>query len=202
MNDHASIDPELRDQAIQYAFGTLDEATRARFEARLEHSEELRGIVADARALADDLGTLVPEAVPPPGFLARIRARIEADEAGVQPWKRWREAEAPELGIVFRDATWFEPTAIEGIQVRRLALDAAADRVTLEILMAPGSKYPAHRHGGVEECFVLEGDIDVGGVVMHAGDYQRLEGDSLHPVQSTRGGCRLLIVSSLRDELI
>jgi hypothetical protein len=37
---------------------------------------------------------------------------------------------------------------------------------------------------------------------MQAGDFQRLEPGSLHPVQTTRAGCRLLIVSSLRDELL
>ena len=37
---------------------------------------------------------------------------------------------------------------------------------------------------------------------MHAGDYQRASGRSIHPVQSTDGGCLLLIVSSLRDEMV
>jgi len=37
---------------------------------------------------------------------------------------------------------------------------------------------------------------------MRAGDYQRAETGSTHPVQSTRGGCLLLLTSSLRDELV
>ena len=75
--------------------------------------------------------------------------------------------------------------------------------VTMLIRMAPGTAYPAHRHGGAEECYVLEGDLHVGDdIVMHAGDYQRAEAGSTHPVQSTRGGCLLLLTSSLRDELV
>ena len=49
---------------------------------------------------------------------------------------------------------------------------------------------------------MLEGDIQVGEVTMRAGDYQCMERGSVHPVQSTREGCRLLIVSSLSDELL
>jgi len=37
---------------------------------------------------------------------------------------------------------------------------------------------------------------------MHAGDYQRVEVGSEHPVQSTENGCLLFIVSSLHDELL
>src|SRR4029077_15255305 len=100
-------------------------------------------------------------------------------------------------------ATPFEPTSIEGIDVRRLFVDEGADRVTMLIRMAPGTAYPAHRHGGVEECFVLEGDLEIGEEFeMNAGDYQRMDGGSAHPLQSTRGGCLLLLSSSRHDELL
>jgi hypothetical protein len=49
---------------------------------------------------------------------------------------------------------------------------------------------------------VLEGDLHVGDMVLHAGDYQCAITDSLHDVQHTEGGCVLFIVSSLRDEII
>ena len=39
-------------------------------------------------------------------------------------------------------------------------------------------------------------------IVMHAGDYQRMGGGTVHPVQSTEGGCVLFIISSLHDELM
>lgn len=193
---------ELRDQAIQYAFGTLEPNARARFEARLERDPDLRKLLADARAMADELGTLVPPLPAPPGVLARIHTRIATSDAGVQPWKRWQADEPTPTGIVPRSSVPFEATAIQGIEVRRLALDPAADRVTLEVRMAPGTSYPAHRHGGPEECFVLEGDIQIGDTEMLAGDFQRLEAGSVHPDQSTKAGCRLLIVSSLHDELL
>ena len=57
-------------------------------------------------------------------------------------------------------------------------------------------------HGGSEECYVLDGDLQVGVLPMERGDYQRVDGGSHHVVQSTTGGCVLFIRCSMSDELI
>ena len=49
---------------------------------------------------------------------------------------------------------------------------------------------------------MLEGDLQVADTEMRAGDYQVAEEGSVHRIQSTRGGCTLLIVSSQDDVLI
>jgi len=78
-----------------------------------------------------------------------------------------------------------------------------AQRDAMLVRMAPGTSYPRHVHAGPEECFVLEGDLAVGdGLRLVAGDYQRMESGSRHPDQSTEGGCLLLLISSLNDELV
>lgn len=81
-------------------------------------------------------------------------------------------------------------------------MDAANDRLTMLVRMNAGTSYPAHRHRGVEECYVLEGDLYGPNFEMRAGDYQRLAGGSVHGVQGTRGGCSLFIVSLMNDELL
>jgi quercetin dioxygenase-like cupin family protein len=68
------------------------------------------------------------------------------------------------------------------------------------VRMAPGTSFPAHVHNGPEECFVLQGDLTIGPATMATGDYQYAPPGSSHPVQSTRGGCVLLLTSSLSDE--
>jgi anti-sigma factor ChrR (cupin superfamily) len=98
------------------------------------------------------------------------------------------------------DGGW-EPTATPGVEARQLFLDTAARRVTMMVRMAAGSSYPAHRHGGAEECFVVSGDLRTGDVHMHAGDWQRADKGSRHPDQTTDGGCVLLLISSLDDTL-
>lgn len=123
-----------------------------------------------------------------------------------QIWRRWREerppGSAPRLATVRSSSADWEPTSIPGIRTRRLAVDAERRSVTMMVEMAPGTRYPAHRHGGAEECFVLSGDLRIGEEeVLAAGDYQRADAGSFHPVQSTDGGCTLLLVSSQDDEL-
>jgi anti-sigma factor ChrR (cupin superfamily) len=83
--------------------------------------------------------------------------------------------------------------------MRVLAIDAAADRFTALVRMAPGANYPAHRHGGPEECFVLEGDLRHEERVMRAGDYEWVAAGSHHGPQTTAEGCLVLIHSSLSD---
>jgi anti-sigma factor ChrR (cupin superfamily) len=85
---------------------------------------------------------------------------------------------------------------------KQLYVDPARDTVTMLVRMEPGSSYPPHRHGGPEECLVVEGDLRVGDVVLQAGDYQCAAGDSTHDVSTTVNGCILLIVSSQYDELL
>ena len=69
------------------------------------------------------------------------------------------------------------------------------------VRMEASSSYPAHTHGGSEECYVVSGDLVVGALHMRAGDFQRCEAGSEHPEQRTDGGCLLLITSSLHDRL-
>jgi anti-sigma factor ChrR (cupin superfamily) len=70
------------------------------------------------------------------------------------------------------------------------------------VRMAAGTTYPSHRHAGDEQCFVLDGDLHVGEIVLHSGDFQLAPEESEHGPQSTVGGCTLLIVSSRNDELL
>lgn len=147
------------------------------------------------------------------------RARLDRAVAGpasseAQPWRSWRAGSTgsptPEAddswprGLVTvrsSDTAWID-TVHPGVRVRPLSVDDARRTVTMLIRMEPGSAYPPHRHAGREECYVLEGDLDVGGRAMSAGDYQVAEGDSVHEWQSTREGCLLLITSSQDDQLL
>jgi anti-sigma factor ChrR (cupin superfamily) len=131
-------------------------------------------------------------------------ARPRASE--VQIWKAWARAQgassSADFTLVPQDSGPWEATSIKGIEARQLFIDRKLDRATFLVRMAPGTAYPAHVHGGPEECFVLEGDLKVGEATLRAGDYQRAETGSTHAVQSTERGCVLLLVSSLADEIV
>jgi anti-sigma factor ChrR (cupin superfamily) len=147
-----------------------------------------------------------PQAEPPPELRARLLERVEAERRADegQVWKRWRE-DAPSTQdglstIRAAEGAW-QSTAFDGVEVKPLSVDARRRFVTMLVRMAPGSSYPGHRHAGREECFVLSGELKVGGRVLKQGDYQLAEAGSQHGVQSSDTGCCLLIVSSQDDEL-
>jgi len=120
-----------------------------------------------------------------------------------QTWKDWPAGAAgPATTVVTAAATPWEESGLAGIEVRRLFVDAAQERATMLMRMAPGSSYPAHRHGGAEDCYVLSGDLRHGDTVLRAGDYQYAAPGSEHEPQSTTAGCVLFVVSSLRDEIL
>lgn len=134
-------------------------------------------------------------------------APANTDRPGDIAWKRWSPAEGAREdavagpGLFTRMAAegeW-EATDIAGIRAKALRVDSERRSVTMLVTMEPGSAYPRHRHAGAEECFVLQGDLQVGGRSLGPGDYQCAEAGTVHDVQSTREGCTLLLVSSQDD---
>ncbi|MBI1379971.1 MAG: cupin domain-containing protein [Planctomycetaceae bacterium] len=200
--------------ALEHALLGLDGAEARAFESHAADCEACAAVQDHlARALAEVLEGLEPVA-PGRDVWSRIEERIEDDAASrasaapagdVQPWKRWaaRSAETGGFAVHRADPDAWEPTSIPGIEVQPLTVQPELRQATMLVRMAPGTAYPPHRHGGPEECFVLSGDLSVGTETeLRTGDFQRAEAGSLHPVQSTRGGCLLLIQTSLDDQLI
>jgi anti-sigma factor ChrR (cupin superfamily) len=202
---------EMRDQCALYLLGLLDDEAAALYERHL--AEECDVCSAELVALGGALELIAraDAAVPPdPGVKERILARVHEErrdsngKAGVQIWKQWRPDSVAKGFFTLRahEGEW-EPIDIEGIRIKRLAADPASKTVTMLVRMDASTEYPGHRHAGVEECYVLEGDLYVGDdIVLHAGDYQRADRQSVHPRQWTEGGCLLFIVSSTEDEIL
>jgi predicted ChrR family anti-sigma factor len=212
MNWHEFLDDDLRELASLHVMDALEGEEARAYRLHLAICRVCRAEVDSLARTAAQLIAAVAPVAPPPGLWNRVLERIRApsgatapaEERATQPWKQWHApAGMGPDGMLYAPSTGeFEPTSIEGIEVRKLAVDAQQNRVTMLVRMAAGTRYPAHRHGGPEECFVLQGDIRVGDLHMRAGDFQRAEHGSVHGVQSTDGGCLLLIVSSMSDDLI
>lgn len=206
--------------AQELVTGGLDAARDAEFRAHLQAGcaecdtelELARTLQAEFDAARFVHDASLPE--PPPALKQRVldAVRAAADDGSppkhddaLQTWRRWSAAEVTRedgLRTQRSDEGPWQSTSRPGVSVRQLSLDAAARQCTMLVRMEPGSSWPPHRHGGAEECFVVAGDLHVGDEVLTAGDFQRAEEGSVHGVQSTEGGCTLLIVSSLDDELL
>lgn len=187
----------------EYVVGVLD-AEEARPVA--SHVERCSACGASAQKLRDEMSVLTEayvETPPPGGLWDKVQRRVDEERA-----RTAAETEAlvarllPTGSTLLRAASGgWRDTSVPGVRVRVLHEDAAQDKRTALYQMDPGSRYPAHVHGGAEECFVLSGDLWLGELRMGPGDYQRVEGESRHLVQSTRGGCLLYITCSMSDRL-
>jgi quercetin dioxygenase-like cupin family protein len=203
-----------RQTASLYALGALSDDERAEFDAHL--GEGCAFCAEEARESLETLAEVAKGAGPEPldaDLKARMRrgiaARIESG-ASAQPWKAWGStspAAAPPGGlhIVRGGDEGFLPAGAPGVFAKRLFVDPVRRYVTMLVRMEPGAAYPSHRHAGHEECYVLDGDLQLdktpGAPALEAGDYQCAAAESHHGVQWTKNGCLLLIVSSQDDEL-
>lgn len=197
--------------AALHALSALPPAEAHALEEQLDGDPELEAEVEAFRAAAAELGLLAPPVDPPTSLrqrvLARAQARAQAQPArgpatpfGGAVQEGHRAGEAP--SFLAREDGPFVPLGVPGVAARTLHRDDAEGFATVLVRMEPGATYPPHRHGGHEECYVLEGDLEIGAVTMHAGDFQISRRGTVHPLQTTRGGCLLLIRSSLHDELV
>jgi putative transcriptional regulator len=201
---HKRVTDSIREQAALYGLGLLPPAEAREFEEHVRSGcavceSELRGFEETTALLPLALPERAPHSRVREKLLARIRPQPE--RPGPQVWKAWSPVFS-DLHVVRAGQGAWQSVGVEGVSVKRLYVDPTGDNVTMLVRMEPGSIYPAHRHGGPEQCFVLEGDLSVGDVVLHAGDYQCASLHSSHDVTRTERGCLLLIVSSQHDELL
>lgn len=135
-------------------------------------------------------------------------ARAAAGAAAPRPEVKQRlmEALAPPAvppGFSFRfagDTDWL-PHPVPGIRMKVLALNRAAGYATLLLDVAPGTRFPAHHHGGAEECYVLSGSLHTFNRRMKTGDFLHADADTDHGELWTEEGCRVLLVVPPDDDL-
>ncbi|HWS86376.1 MAG TPA: cupin domain-containing protein [Pyrinomonadaceae bacterium] len=201
---HTTVDEEQAGRAALYALGALDSVEAREFEEHL-----LAGCAACAAELrefekvADDLSLAAPEAEPPAGVRARLLA-LASEEGGAA------RGGGPNLSrdilpgfLVVRsgEGKW-RPTDDAGVTFKLLFADQERGTVTTLVRMEPGSRIRSHRHLGVEQCLVLEGDVRSGEIAMTAGDFNCSLPGSVHEELVSDGGALLLLVSPERYEPI
>lgn len=71
-------------------------------------------------------------------------------------------------------------TRHRGVHLCVLRRDESSGDATVLIRMEPGCAYPAHRHNGPEQVFILQGGYRDGRGVHRAGDYVLNEAGSSH----------------------
>ena len=100
---------------------------------------------------------------------------------------------------------WVDPEwkdVAPGISCQLLATDEDRHRVTMLVRLAPGTDYPPHRHGGVEELYMLAGELIVDDQTYHPGEYRRADAGTVDHRVWSETGCTCVLITSYRDVLL
>lgn len=187
---------EISEQLALHALGLLDSAEAQEVEAHATQCDSCARELLELRESFAAVGQTSEPVRPPEALRAKV-----IDITNPQVWKGWDHASPADM-LVVREGEGEWQKVREGVFAKQLYVDQTRDLVTMLIRMEPGARYVSHRHAAPEQCYVLQGDIRDGDVVCEAGDFQVLEPGTVHGAQWTKNGCVVLIVSSLRDELI
>jgi quercetin dioxygenase-like cupin family protein len=144
---------------------------------------------------------LAETAAPPPSLKARILANLEGASsapAGPALPPGGRHVSPGIAAVIAADSPWIA-SPLPGIEYKVLHRDEERRSTTRLLRFSPGSAYPAHRHGGVEEVFVLEGSVTLNGILLKPGDYCRAEAGTPEPAATSETGGMAIIVSSDLD---
>ena len=127
---------------------------------------------------------------PPTSLQARLAQRIAA-ETGREP--------VPPPAPQWREPDWEQ--VAPGIECKLLATDGERHRVSMLVRLAPGARYPAHTHAGVEELHLLDGELWIDERKLLPGDYNYGPPGASDERVWSETGCTCVLVTSTRDIL-
>lgn len=172
--------------AAEYVLGTLDSEKRLQVERAMGSDPALKTLVEDWQGRLAPLASDLAPVPPSDGLWDRIEARLDG-----------LEQEPPGTVTVRADeGAWQRVT--DEIEVKILAVDRESGMQTKLMRFAPGAELVSHPHSKLEECYVIEGDVQVGDLHLQAGDFHLAEAGSDHPVCVSQGGCLLLLRNEIR----
>lgn len=182
------------DQAAQvaaYVVRALPSGEAAALETHIASCAQCRQELDLLRPVADRFVFWPADVLRPPVSLQDRLARRIAAETGQDPV-------APPV------RQWHEPPWEEvapGIFCKLMATDTKAHRVSMLVRLLPGVEYPPHTHAGLEELFLLDGELWINDRKLFAGDYNRAEAGSGDTRVYSETGCTCVLVTSTEDML-
>jgi anti-sigma factor ChrR (cupin superfamily) len=174
-----------------YALEALPPGEASSLEAHLSACADCRREMETLRPTVDAFVSWPTDVLRPSSSLwGRLAQRIAAETGGkpaAAPAGRWVEPEWKEVA--------------PGISCKLLATDAERHRISMLVRLAPGTDYPPHRHAGVEELHLLNGELWIDDRKLYPGEYSRAEPGTSDARVWSETGCTCVLVTSTRDEL-
>ncbi len=188
------------DLAPLYALGVVDDASRQWVEQQITDSPELAAELAQYQIAVTAMPYAV-DSLPSIDEMQVIKGklfdRLNLDRPA-PPAPIAASSFVPFLAVRSDGLKW-ESVGIPKVEVATLYHDTAKREKTGLLRAEPDMHYPAHHHGGVEEIYMLSGDLTLEGVTYYAGDYIRSAAGSDHAAAYSAEGCMFFFRSSLDD---
>jgi anti-sigma factor ChrR (cupin superfamily) len=196
-----TLNEEIEGLAPLYALGALTQHEARAFEEHLaEGCAACRDELENFEAVVGLLGVGALEAEPSERVREELLESLIKDDNLSAKSSTTETAKPQSLTIRAGEGEWQE--AFQGVYLKNLFVDEARGTVTTLFRMDPGAQLPRHLHHGVEECFVLEGDVRAGDQMLGPGDYHCAMPETIHERLSTVNGAMFLIVGPRHYEML
>jgi quercetin dioxygenase-like cupin family protein len=179
---------ERAELVFLYVLHALPSSELRVLEAHLTNCPECQRELESLRPVVDALASSPAEILRPSNSIwGRLAQRVNggAGEVSMPEVPDWREPEWEDIA--------------HGISCKLLATDAERDRVSMLVRLAPGIAYPPHRHTGVEELFLLDGELWIEDRKLYPGDYHRAEPGTADKHVWSETGCTCVLITSPSD---
>jgi len=184
----------MKELAALHALSVLSQAEAHAFEQHLAEGCEVCGHELETfERTVRDLAFASQEIEPP----STVRGRLIARTAQFDRVSKRQSIDADQfVSILSTEGEWLDID--EGVRLKKMYVDRLTGIATSLVRMLPGASLPAHQHLGVEQFFVIEGDCNVAGQTLGAGDYHRAKEGSTHETTFTTGGTLFLLIAPER----
>ena len=182
---------EQREVTCAYAAQALAASEVAAAEAHIASCPDCQRELESLRPVVNKFVSWPTDVLRPTTSLQARLARRIAEETEKQPVlppaRRWSEPEWDQVA--------------PGIECKLLATDTVRHRVSMLVRLAPGASYPAHTHAGVEELYLLDGELWIDERKLFPGDYNDGAPGAGDERVWSETGCTCLLVTSAKDVL-
>ena len=193
---HSLSHEEMTQRASLYVLGALSLSEARAFEEHLAEGCELcASELQSFEEVALQLALSAPEAEPSAAVRERLLSLVseEEPEPGSAAAAASNIASSPLVTLRVDEGEWYKVS--DGIKIKQLFLDKQSGMVTTLVKMKPGTHIPQHRHRGIEQCYVIEGDFHAANQSLGAGDFHCAPEGSVHEPVYTINGALLLIIA-------
>jgi anti-sigma factor ChrR (cupin superfamily) len=191
MNIFARNHCKQSEATCAYAAQALPANEVAAAEAHIAACPECRHELESLRPVIDRFVSWPTDVLRPATSLqARLALRI-AKDTGTQP--------VPPPAPQWSEPDWEQ--VAPGIECKLLATDTERHRVSMLVRLAPGARYPAHTHAGVEELHLLDGELWIDERKLVPGDYNYGAPGAGDDRVWSETGCTCVLVTSTKDVL-